>query len=214
MSLFGKGYSPQEGGGSRKLPAGGYICRIMNAKIEIAKSSGLPMVVIQFDICDGEYSNFFHEKYDNDRAYRSNANYQGIARIPAVNEEGKARKGFNSFCGAVEKSNGITLPTEDNAFLNMLRNKTVGIIFGREEVRFDDGRTSMVTKPKFYRSVETIESGNYETPKDELLSNNIAPRSTVSNASALFGSTTPVQPIEEILDGVDSFSSTDDDIPF
>ena len=38
-SLFGKGYSPRESGGSsKKLPAGGYICRIMNAKIENAKT--------------------------------------------------------------------------------------------------------------------------------------------------------------------------------
>ena len=105
----------------------------MNAKIENAKTSGLPMVVAQFDICEGEYSNFYHEKYSNDINFRPSATHQGIVRIPAVDAEGKARRGFNSFCGAVEKSNDIKLPTEDMAFLNALKGAVVGIIFGREE---------------------------------------------------------------------------------
>lgn len=204
-SLFGKGYAPQEStGGSKKLPAGGYICRIMGAKIENAKSSGLPMVVAQFDICEGEYNNFYHDKYKSDMAFRPNATYQGIARIPAVDEEGKARKGFNTFCGAVEKSNDIKLPTEDTAFLNALKGAVVGIIFGREEVKFSDGRTAMVTKPKFYRSVETIESGSYETPKDEYLAPS-APSFT-ENVGSLFGDV----PVNE----VDTFSAAEDSIPF
>lgn len=200
-SLFGKGFEAIESTSSRKLPAGGYICKIMNAKVENAKSSGLPMVVIQFDICEGEYNNFFHEKYSNDLKFRPTAKYQGIARIPAVDAEGNARRGFNGFCGAIEKSNDIKLPLEDVAFLNALKNAYVGIVFGREEVEFDDGRTAMVTKPKFYRSTQAIESGDYETPKDELLS-----RSD-------YGSE-PQDSVPSFLEGVDSFSSAEDDIPF
>lgn len=201
-TLFGKGYEATEGGSSRKLPAGGYICRIMGARMENAKSSGLPMVIVQFDICDGEYNNFFHEKYGNDLKYRPTATYQGIARIPAVDAEGKARRGFNSFCGAIEKSNDIKLPTEDIAFLNTLKGKEVGIIFGREEVEFNDGRTAMVTKPKYYRSTQTIENGDYETPTDEMLSHNS------------YSYDEPSEDNPSFLDGVDSFSSAEDDIPF
>ena len=207
-SLFGRGFEPQEGtGSSRKLPAGGYICRIMDAKIKNAESSGLPMVVIQFDICEGEYNNFYHDKYKNDIAFRPNASYQGIARISAVDQQGNARRGFNSFCGAVEKSNDIKLPQEDVAFINALKGKLVGIIFGREEVEFENGDTAMVTKPKFYRSVETIENGNYETPKDEMLEPS-APSALAQGASALFGN----MPVTET--NFDSFSAAEDDIPF
>lgn len=206
-ALFGKGFEPQEStGSSRKLPAGGYICRIMNAKMENARTSGLPMVILQFDICEGEYNNFYHDKYKNDIAFRPNSNYQGIARIPAVDEHGNARRGFNSFCGAVEKSNDIKLPQEDVAFLNVLKDKFVGIIFGREEVEFEDGSTAMVTKPRFYRSVETIESGNYETPQDKMLEPS-AP-SFAQSASSLFGNA----PVTET--GLDTFQAAEDDIPF
>ena len=204
-TLFGSGYEAKEnvGGASKKLPAGGYVCRIMDAKIQNAQTSGLPMVVIQFDICEGEYNNFYHDKYKNDLGFRPSAKYQGIARIPAVDAEGKARRGFNSFCGAVEKSNDVKLPTEDTAFLNMLKNKFVGIIFGREEVQFDDGRIAMVTKPKFYRSTQAIESGDYKTPDDEYLQPSVSNTSNVAtDVSSLFG--VPI----------DSFSAAEDDIPF
>ena len=205
-SLFGSGYEAKEsvGGASRKLPAGGYVCRIMDAKIQNAQTSGLPMVVIQFDICEGEYNNFYHDKYKNDLGFRPSAKYQGIARITAVDAEGKARRGFNSFCGAIEKSNDVKLPTEDTAFLNMLKNKFIGIIFGREEVQFDDGRIAMVTKPKFYRSTQAIESGDYKTPDDEYLKPSASSANDViSGASSLFGDMP-----------VDSFSAAEDDIPF
>lgn len=206
-SLFGTGFQPIESGGSsKKLPAGGYVCRIMGAKLENAKSSGLPMVILQFDICDGDYNNFYHDKYANDIKFRQDAKYQGIARIPAVDAEGKARRVFNLFCGAVEKSNDIKLPTEDVAFLNVLKDKFVGIIFGREEVEFSDGRTAMVTKPKFYRSTQTIESGNFDIPKDVFLEPSAPSGDVVSNVSALFGGA----PVSE----TDSFSAAEDDIPF
>ena len=204
-SLFGQGYDPKESTGAKALPAGGYVCRIMNAKIENAKSSGLPMVVIQFDICEGEYNNFFHDKLKADMAYRPDAKYGGIARISAIDEEGKQRKGFNSFCGAVEKSNGIKLPTEDTAFLNMLKGKMVGIIFGREEFQGNDGGMYWSTKPQFYRSVETIESGNFEIPKDKF----VEPKPTApleSGVRDLFG--------DVPLSTVDSFNAAADDIPF
>lgn len=209
MALFGNGYQPQEStGASRKLPAGGYVCRIMGAKMQNAKTSGLPMVVIQFDISEGEYNNFYHDKYANDIKFRPEATYQGIARIPAIDENGNQRRGFNSFCGAVEKSNDIKLPTEDVAFLNALKDKFVGIIFGREEVEFSNGDVKMIAKPKFYRSTQAIENGEYTIPEDKYIEPS-APSALANGASALFGNV----PVTE-TSGVDSFSAAMDDIPF
>lgn len=206
-SLFGTGFEPVESiGGNKALPADGYICTIMNAKIENTKTTGLPMVVIQFDIADGEYSNYYHKKFDNDKNFNSNPSYGGIARIPAVDEKGNAKRGFNSFCGAVEKSNDIKLPMDDTAFLNMLKGKMVGIIFGREEFQGSDGGIHWSTKPKFYRSVQTIESGDYTVPEDKYLTPS-APGFT-ENVNSLFGSV----PMTET--NVDSFAASEDDIPF
>lgn len=168
-SLFGQGYAPKEASGSKTLPAGGYIIKIMAARMEMAKSSGLPMVVIQFDISEGDYRNYYHDKYTRDKGYRPDAKWSGVGRIPAVDAQGKARKGFNSFCGAVEKSNDIKLPTEDTAFLEALKGLYVGVLMGREEYRGNDGQTHWSVKPKFYRSTEVIESGNYTVPDDEPL---------------------------------------------
>lgn len=210
-SLFGQGYDPKEtSGGSRALPAGGYVCKIMNAKMQNAKSSGLPMVVIQFDISEGEYNNFFHDKFRKDKEFRHDANYGGVARIPAVDQEGKARRGFNSFCGAVEKSNDITLPKEDNAFLNALKDKYVGILFGREEFQGKDGSVHWATKPQFYRSVETIENGTYDVPEDKYLDK------PTDNSFGSFGGSADLfgSGFESVDNSADSFQQADDDIPF
>lgn len=192
-SLFGQGYAPKESKGSKALPAGGYVCRILGAKMEMAKSSGLPMVVIQFDIAEGEFKDFYRQKYLNDKNYRADAKWSGIGRIPAVDAQGKARKGFNSFCGAVENSNDCKLPTEDDMFLMSLKDKEVGILFGREEYRGNDGQNHWSTKPKFYRSCETIRTGDYDIPKDEPLQGG-----GYNEADAY----------------ADSFSAAADDIPF
>jgi len=194
-ALFGQGYDPKESkGGNKALPSGGYITRIMSAKMETAKSSGLPMVVVAFDICEGEYANYYHNKWERDKGYRADAKYSGVARIPAVDENGKARKGFNSFCGAVEASNDCKLPTDDEMFLASLKGKFVGIIFGREEFETRDGRVMWTTKPKWYRSVETIENGDFDIPDDEPLQK--------SNYDAGIGNE------------VDSFAMAESDLPF
>jgi len=194
-SLFGQGFDPKESkGGSPQLPGGGYVCRIMSAKMQNALSSGLPMVVVAFDICEGEYANYYHKKWDNAKNYSPDAKYGGVARIPAVDAQGKARKGFNSFCGAVEASNDCKLPQDDELFLTSLKGKYVGIIFGREEFETRDGRVMWTTKPKFYRSVATIESGDFDIPDDVPLEK--------SSYDAGFGN------------DVDSFAQAESDLPF
>lgn len=210
-ALFGQGYDPKESSGSKQLPAGGYICKIMNAKMELSKSSNLPMVVIQFDIAEGEHSNYYHKKFQTDKGYRFDAKYGGVARIPAVDREGKARRGFNSFCGAVEKSNDIQLPKEDTAFLNMLKDKYVGILFGREEFQGKDGSVHWTTKPQFYRSVETIENGNFDVPEDKYLDKPTDNSFGSFNGSAdLFGDGFG----SDLGNPADSFAQAESDIPF
>ena len=206
-SLFGNDYdSIQVGGGSKALPAGGYICRIIKARIT-ESSNKLPMVEALFDICEGEYANYFGDKHRNNMMRDPKSEYpkNGRIKVVAVDENGKTKKTFKSFNTAVEHSNGITLPRDTNAYLNALSGKVVGVIFGREEFRGSDGKNHWATKPRWYRSVEEIESGNYDVPEDTYLEQtawNIA-----SGASALFGSDVPVSE-------VDSFNAAMDDIPF
>ena len=48
-----------------RLEAGGYICRIINAKEEKSKS-GKRMLVIALDIAEGEKKDYFKKRFDED----------------------------------------------------------------------------------------------------------------------------------------------------
>ena len=89
-----------------------------------------------------------------------------MLRITAVDEEGNTKKNFKSFVTSVEKSNDCELPRHDEAFLKALKDKTVGVLYQREEYLGNDGKAHWSTKPKWFRDVETIENGRFTVPED------------------------------------------------
>lgn len=194
MALFGKNYNDvQVGGEFKPLPSGGYICRILSAKMS-KNSNDLPMIEVAIDISDGEYAQYFHKLYRDRIGRDPNAKYpyNGVLRITAVDEEGNTKKNFKSFVTSVEKSNDCELPRHDEAFLKALKDKTVGVLYQREEYEGNDGKTHWSTKPKWFRDVETIESGNFTVPEDVPLSDT-------------YGTG---------FESVDTFSAQEDSIPF
>lgn len=57
---------PMQMGDKSKLPAGGYVCRIKQAKVEQAQRQDGSMyerLSIAFDIDEGEYSGFFADQF-------------------------------------------------------------------------------------------------------------------------------------------------------
>ena len=196
MALFGKDYdSVQVGGEFKALPAGGYVCRVLKAQMT-TNNSGLPMIEVMIDIIDGEYTQYFSNLYRERMSRDLNARYpyNGILKITAVDENGNTKKNFKSFCTAIEQSNGITLPRDDEAFLKVLKDKEVGVLYQREEFAGSDGNAHWSTKPKWFRSVEAIQNGDFTVPEDVPL-------------PMTYG--TAFQSME-----ADSFSSAQDDIPF
>lgn len=206
MSLFGSDYDTVQVGGYKALPAGGYICRILDARAERAKSTGNPMVVVALDIIEGEYTNYFQNKFLDRKANADDPTKvkypnDGIARIVTMDSEGHTKKSFKGFCTAVENSNDIQLPREDVAFLAELKGKEVGVLFGREEYMGTDGKARWSTKPSFFRDVETIINGDFTVPEDRPLKEDRA-TAVMNAANAMFG------------EMPDSFSAASDDIPF
>lgn len=205
-SLFGNDYDSVSVGGGKTLPAGGYVCKIIKARVT-ESSDHLPMVEALFDICEGEYANYFGDKHRRNLMNDPKSEYprSGRIKVVAVDAEGKTKRVFKSFNTAVEHSNDFILPRDTNAYLNALAGKYVGVIFGREEFKGTDGKNHWATKPRWYRSVEDIENGDYEVPEDTYLAPS-APSAFGSGVNDLFGDV----PVTE----VDSFNAVMDDIPF
>lgn len=210
MALFGKDFNEVKVGGDFvALPGGGYVCRIRKAQMT-NNSNGLPMVEVMIDIAEGGFKDYFSKLYRDRMSNDPNAKYpyNGILRITAVDEEGKTKKNFKSFCTAVERSNNMELPRHDEAFLKALVGKGVGVLYQREECEGSDGKIRWSTKPKWFRDVETIRSGRFTKPEDVPLPDTYGTGFSEADASTIhdmFG-VTPTS--------ADSFNATEDPLPF
>lgn len=187
-----KDYGDVRVGEYRILPAGGYICRILKAE-ETTSSTGRDMLKVAFDICDGEYSNYFTDQFRDRKAAAEFPQdvkwpFSGTKWILFYNNEGKTNRDFKSFCTALESS-GADVWKGDVLNTAGLKDATVGIIFRREEHEYQ-GATSWRTVPWGFRSVETIESGKFNVPEDKALNKVVD------------------------LAGIDSFQAAEEDIPF
>ena len=186
-----KDYDNVKVGEPRILPAGGYICKILNAE-ETESRNGKPMLKVSFDIDEGEYKGYFRDlfkgwKESSDDPATVKWPFTGTKWVMFYNSEGKTNRDFKSFCTALEDS-GTKVWINDTFDVNGLRGATLGLIFRREEHEYNNAR-SWRTVPVGFRSVKTIEDGNYNVPEDKPLP-------------------------EPVLTETDSFTVLDEDLPF
>ena len=160
---------------SKKLPAGGYICKIVAAK-ETESKTGRPMLKVALEILEGEYRGFFSELWKDKKmaAFPNEAKYpnEGTAYILTEDNDGNCSRSFKGFCTALEESGATVWGPNDE--LADLKGAEVGVIFRREENEYN-GRTFWQTKPLSFRSIDTIRSGGYTVPEDKPLEQNAAP---------------------------------------
>ena len=186
-----KDYDSVKVGEPRILPAGGYICKILNAE-ETESRNGKPMLKVSFDIDEGEFKGYFRDlfkgwKESSDDPATVKWPFTGTKWVMFYNSEGKTNRDFKSFCTALEDS-GTKVWINDTFDVNGLRGATLGMIFRREEHEYNNAR-SWRTVPVGFRSVKTIEEGNYNVPEDKPLP-------------------------EPVLTETDSFSALEEDLPF
>lgn len=152
-------------GESRTLPAGKYICEIKGAK-EVATKTGKKQLVLQLDIAEGEYKDYYSNQYA--------ANIQKNGTSAKWNNGGLFRQGFEGnqlpyFKGkitCIEKSNAGYVWNWDE---KTLKGKKIGVLFGREQFIMN-GQKRMATKARAVRSIEGLKTS--EIPQDKLLAEN------------------------------------------
>lgn len=168
------------------LEPGGYICVIKKAKEETS-STGKKMLVIAFDIAEGEHAGFYQRRFDDLVKTNPDTKWGGVYRQML---EGEKAAGFlKGMMTSLEASN-------PNFKWNWDENKLVGLkfggLFGKEEYENQiSGERKMATKIRFIRTVEAIKSGKFEVPADKML---------------------PTR--GEAFDSFATTSSDDDDLPF
>lgn len=163
----------------KKLPNGGYACRIFGAK-ERTVSNGSTMLEVSIDISEGEFKDYYATDYRNQT--NENKKWRGVLRLFVPTDDGSekdnlTKKIFKGFTNAVEDSNpGYHWDWNENG----LKGKAVGMITRNEEWEWE-GKTGMSVRPFKAVSVDDIRSGNYTLPKDKYLNGSAPATSAPSN---------------------------------
>lgn len=148
------------------LAPGGYVCKIVKAE-ETESKNGNPMLKIALDIAEGAQANRFHEQFWGDT--RADKKWPCVMYQIVTNKDGMTAKGFKALMVSVEESNEGFKVVWDDKFTDRLKDKVLGVIFGREQYKNRDGELKWSTKPLFCRSAETIRKGDFAVPDDKYL---------------------------------------------
>lgn len=147
-----------ESQGYPKLPAGGYICKIMGVRAE--ELSWGNRIVVQFDIDEGEQKGYFKKQYEANTS--EDKKWKGVARItvPAddgSDEDARTKKKLARWISGFEKSNdGYTWDWDENKWKGL----KIGILF-RETGSNINGKDIVYTEAVVGCPVEQIEKGTY-----------------------------------------------------
>ena len=150
-----------------KLPAGGYIAKIVKAET-ILYSWG-EVLCVSFDIADGPYKGHFTARFKADANSDFGQKWKGVYRL-TVPEDGnehyeRQKSAFEHFIWAVQTSNpGYKWDWNEAA----LKGKWLGVIFRNKEWEFN-GKTGWMTECCAVTSAQAIRAGEFQIPADKPL---------------------------------------------
>ena len=157
----------------KKLPAGAYTVKIMRAE----EANNGKCLAILFDIEGGEFDNYYHEKFKNDKSgiFSDTAKYKGVYRLFYPNgseyDENNKRR-IKTALENIRRSNPQLQQVDfskewDGAALKGCK---VGMIFQEQEWEYK-GQTGFTAQPYSIISLEQLENGNYYLPEPKHLDN-------------------------------------------
>lgn len=185
-----KGYEdvqPVMPGEFAKLPAGGYICQVINAEITKSKA-GNPMLVLFIDIAEGDFQGHFKNAFSRVKSFNSDLKWDksGIYRQLIFNNNGVTSQFFKGLITCFEKSNPH-IAFKPHAFdENILRGSLIGFIFAEEEFMWNGDIKSRVF-PKFPRLVDDIRQGKFTVPDIKRLDKTTTSTTTPAQSKDPFG---------------------------
>lgn len=160
------------------LPKGSYICKIMDARENISPS-GWQHLAISLEITEGDYANYYMNRWNNDtrvdKKWGCVLNV-GIPQDDGSEQDGWTKRRFKTIIEAIEDSNaGYHWDWNEKA----LKGKTVGGLFRMEQYLGNDGNVHETVRVASLCSVEKVNAGTYKIPKDKLLDPDKIPQSNV-----------------------------------
>jgi len=151
---------------SEQLPRGGYVCKIIGAKV-IENQYG-QSIKVAFDIEEGEHKGYFQHKYDGNT--NEDRKWPGVYLLNIPADDGSERDGwtkrrFKTFIEALEASNNnYHFDWDETKF----KGKLIGLVFNYRQYEYE-GRVGFAPNPAKSAPVSAIRDGKFKVPDDRLL---------------------------------------------
>lgn len=157
------------------IPAGCYVAKILGAKWEEGKNGNSDVIICQFDIAEGEYTDFYKKQYEANT--HEDRKYKGIARIWCPKGDGseddkKAIRKYNTILADFEDSNP-GFRWDGAAGEGQLRGKKIGVCLREKEYSTDlNGRhyEGFFTEFAWFANADRVREGKVKTPSPKYLS--------------------------------------------
>ena len=155
-------------GGRETLPAGGYVCQILSARVESGDWGDT--LVIAHDVCEGEFKDIFKRDYENNT--REDKKWRGTFRLKLPKDDGTEQDGWkkrslSNFLWALEESNpGYSFNWDEKT----LKGKRIGLLYRNKEWEFG-GKSGWTTEAGGVESIGNIREGKFKMLKDKPLAN-------------------------------------------
>lgn len=179
MKAF-NGMKPKKSTSARELlPAGGYVAKIMKAE-EVIYDWG-KVVIISFDISEGEFKEFFAKDYRGQT--QEDKKWRGVYRLIEPKDDGSekdewTKNSFNNSIWSIEESNpGYHFDWDETKF----KGKFVGVLFREKEWAYE-GNTGWTTECCALTDIGSIRNKTFKVPKKKPLKDSERPAA----ASAVF----------------------------
>ncbi len=157
------GYKAEKTSGPREiLPAGGYVGKIINAKVE--SYTWGERLAIAYDVVEGEYAGFFKKDFDGNP--NEDKKWRGTLRLTiptdaADQQNDWNRRRFNNFTACLEESNsGYHWDWDETK----LRGLGIGVLVREKEWEMN-GNTGWTTEACDTACIEAIRAGKFRVPK-------------------------------------------------
>ena len=167
-------YSAKKSVSREPLPAGGYVCRILDVKLQ--NYTWGDVIVLSLDVVEGQYKDFFRKDYQAQSG--EDKKWRGTLRLNIPKDDGSekdawTKRTFENAMWAFEASNpGYHFDWDEQKLKNLL----VGVLYRNREWEMN-GNRGWTTESCAATSVDDVRSGSYKMPKDKPLSalTNLAP---------------------------------------
>ncbi|MBR4384185.1 MAG: DUF669 domain-containing protein [Selenomonadaceae bacterium] len=171
------------------LPAGGYVCKIVDAEFTTSKA-GNDMLNLNVDIAEGDYTNYFQNFADRFKNWNNNAVYRQLILDSSKN----VSSFFKGLLEIIEDSNSnFTAYANGGVDNKALVGKLIGFVFADEEYRKQNGDIATRAVVRTPKTVAEIRDGDFTVPPIKKMDPSKIKPKTNSDDAKKSGSPAPLE---------------------